>query len=923
METEDQFPVWKNQFLICNMGAIMVWILLILTPLATLGRQVKNPSKPETTSSINAALKLIGDTDLCIVIGGVIGTYSAGGNPGDVYEWKITKSTGENLLSRSGGDQFETIQFLFNVIGDYTVSLKIRRGTNPNFYAETLDVKIRKGPELELKPDYLFCGDSPVLLTALHSTTPNLSDYTIIWKSLDEDGNEVVIGTGNEYLTYNIGFHLVELYLTNPDGTQSCLVNGTTFVGPPIDFQIIQSTGQICDGNSILIATDTPLTGEWFIKKSTAATKTSLGSAFEITLGSSNLNGPGLYEVFFRAQDANYPDCPSERKITFELLDTPKVDTQILVSPDDCITENGSFQITSNSALESIEIPELGITENFVSAGQVLTYSNLKPGIYSIIAKQNGCEITKLVQLEAKSPPATPSPPSQQNPVIIPTHETCSVDGVLKGKIEVDFGQAIVDGKYRLFTVAKGQIESGTIPTNGLLELDISSGNYLLELVIGGCTYPIESFTIVNHPQVEFSIPDNFVICETFDFIPETTEDLLFTLSYPNGSTQSFNTGQAFTLTTAGQYSLKAEANNPSSTLCPKVEEFSVNVLQKITFEPKKVERGCFDPILYMADIQGLLPEETSIRWLNSDGEIVGRGLELYPATIGFFSLLVQPLASGFCDITPVEFEVVTPITSVLMELEATKICPEPGTATVTLTTDENEVSQIAWIFYDLNDQRKELTEFEDLLEITVDEPGTYEAVAFNKLHCEIGRNLILVGESTLITVPSLEERYPMCSKNNTLSPIDPGEYTNYEWYYGQQLVSTQRLYKPDQIGEYSLVVTTADGCVFEDSFRTYDVCNYQLVYPNAMILGSPDKDFRVLMSEGVTEAELFILTRQGELIHHASTNDIPLEAPVLNWDGKTDGKYVPSGTYVVVIVLRNPLYGLEEKITGSILVLE
>lgn len=912
MKPDYQFPTGK-------IGIILVWTILILTPLVSLGRQDKNPRNPDTASSINAALALTGDTNLCIIIGGVIGTYSAGGDPGDVYEWKITKSTGEVLLSKSGGEQFETIQYLYTEVGDYTVSLKIRRGTNSNFHEEELEVQVQKGPDLALKPDYLLCADSPTLLTALDPQLANLADYSITWKDIFDN----VLGYGNEFLTYSSGYHIVELYLTNPDGTQSCTVNGSTFVGPPIDFQITQSTEQLCEGSSILIGTDTPLAGEWFIKKSTAASKTSLGNAFEITLGSSDLDGPGIYEIFFRAEEETYPDCPSERKTTFELLASPQLDIQILVSPDDCITENGSFQITSNSDLDAIEIPELGISESSISAGQVLTYTNLKPRIYSVIATQNGCEVTNLVQLETKNPPVTPSPPNQSKPTITISPETCTTEGVAKGKIEVDFGQAINTGEYRLFSPTKGQLESGSVPSSGLWAVDLSSGDYLLELIIGGCTYPIEPFTIEDKPQVDFSIPQDFLICETFDFIPETAENLLFTLTYPDGSTQTQSSGKAFSLTAGGNYSLKAEANSPSSTLCPLVGEFNVGVLKKITFEPKKVEGGCFDPILYIADVQGLAPEETSIRWLNPQGEIVGRGPSFYPATTGIYSLLVQPLASGFCDVVPVEFEVVPPVTSVPMELEATKICPEPGTATVTLTTDETEVVHTEWVFYDINDLRKELTEFDDLLEITVNELGTYEAVAYNKLRCEIGRNFISVEKSTLLSLPNLNESYPICSKDNTLAPIDPGEYAEYAWYFGEQLVSTERLYKPDQLGTYQLLVTTEDGCVFGDSFYTYDVCDYQLVYPNAMILGNPEKDFRVLMSEGVTEAELFVLNRQGQLIHHASTKEIPLETPVLNWDGKTNGRYIPTGTYVVVIMLRNPLYGLEEKEIGSLLILD
>lgn len=901
----------------------MVWTILVLTPLLTQGSHIKNQSKPEASYSIDYTPALTGDTNLCIVINGIIGNYSAGGAPGDVYEWTITNSSGEISFNRSGGEQYENIQFLFTEVGEHLVTLKIRRGTDPNFYQESLKVKVQKGPNIALQPDYLLCGDAPALLTALDPTTPRISDYTIIWKSLDENGNEVPIGTGNEFLTSSSGYHVVELYFTNSDGTQACTIKGSTFVGPPIDFKINQSAEQICEGASIAFGTDTPLSGEWFIRKKGTSTKTSLGKAFDISIKSSELNGPGEYEVFFSAEDPKYPDCPSERKISFELLESPSFDVQILASPNDCVASNGSFQITSNSDLATLEIPELGVIEGPVSSGQTFIYPNLDPKVYSIIVSQGGCEITQLVQLETKNPPITPSSPTQFTPIITTSPETCTTNGVSQGKVLVDFGQTISVGEYRVLSTTKGQISAGSIPSSGLFQSELSAGSYVLELIVDGCSYPFESFTIVEQSEVEYSIPENFFICESFQFIPETQEDLLFTLTYPDGTQQSLVYGNPFLVNTAGKYILIGEDRNSSSGLCAKVETFDVTLSSAITFAPLHVEDGCFKPIQYKADIQGLTADETSIRWFNSDGVIVGRSLEFYPAEVGFYSLLVQPLASGFCDVAPVEFEVVPPVTSVPMELEATIICPEPGTSLVTLTTDEDEVLEIEWIFYDLNDQRKELTQFNNLFEIEVNIAGTYEAVAYNKLHCEIGRNLILVEETTLLTLPNLDESYPMCSKENTMTPIDPGEYAKYEWYFGNQLVSSQRLFKPAQVGEYQLLVTTEDGCIFEDNFRTYDVCNYQIVYPNAMILEDTERDFRVLLSEGVTDAELFILNRQGELIFHAATSEIPIATPVLTWDGKSNGKWVPTGTYVVVIMLRNSVYGFEEKEIGSLTVLD
>ncbi|WP_332912984.1 hypothetical protein [Algoriphagus boritolerans] len=206
----------------------------------------------------------------------------------------------------------------------------------------------------------------------------------------------------------------------------------------------------------------------------------------------------------------------------------------------------------------------------------------------------------------------------------------------------------------------------------------------------------------------------------------------------------------------------------------PKKIEFTATLSSSISFSPFLAVEKCFDPIKYGIDLQGIAIEDASIRWLNDEGDIVGRGREFFPTGLGNFSLLVQPLQSGFCPVSPVEFEVVAPITEVPMDLEATKICPNPNFARVTLSTNEEEVTETEWIFYGENDQRQELTANYGLFEIEVTVPGTYEAVAYNRLGCEIGRNFILVEESELLTLPMLDEKYGVCSEGKKRPHIGP-----------------------------------------------------------------------------------------------------------------------------------------------------
>jgi hypothetical protein len=151
---------------------------------------------------------------------------------------------------------------------------------------------------------------------------------------------------------------------------------------------------------------------------------------------------------------------------------------------------------------------------------------------------------------------------------------------------------------------------------------------------------------------------------------------------------------------------------------------------------------------------------------------------------------------------------------------------------------------------------------------------------------------------------------------------LDPGEYEAYEWYFEGTLVSEDRLFKPSEIGTYILEVTTVDGCVFEKSFTTVDRCDFQIVYPNAMVLGDSDRDFSVIVSEGVNEVEVHIINRQGLLIHFESLKEVQFKVPILNWDGRYRGQYVANGSYAVVLILRNTAYGVEEKRISSIVII-
>lgn len=856
--------------------------------------------------------ELVGPRGLCMVFGSVLGSFSAGGNPeSDVYTWVVTNPAGETIFTRSGGIQYETIEVWFTAPGEYRVQLSVRRNVDI-ILTTSMPVQVAQGPELVVLPDYLLCGDKPTDITAINPNSPNFDKYVIKWTDVHNN----VVGTTNTISVSQPGHYFYELYLGTSGGAQVCLITGSTYAGPSLDFSIELDKASVCQGQWLSASTNSSSPGEWFLVNPNSTTKTSLGTDYEISVGGSQLPDIGTYTLVFSAFDPNYPDCASERQTTFEVTEGPALKVNLVQSPDDCTVSNGSIEIVALSPLDSLFVNEVGFSATNVERNQSVIVSGLEPRVLTVVAYAHGCEIVHLFTLEHKVPPI--SAPSIQI-----TPEVCSDTGVSKGLAQVTFTQGAATGKYRLMGVTRGSFERGDFQNEDQLSFSLAGGSYLLELEIGGCIYPVQELNIPNSSTVEFKKPTRVIICESFELTPETSQDLNFTLTYPDQTKQTIRSGEAFTLTQVGDYELLGESTSPSSGLCPKVEKFTATASSPFSFEVKVHEEDCFGNQIYQAVIEGFAPSETSIRWRNDKNEIVGRGEIFYIPSAGNFSLLVQPLENVTCPIEPIYFSVEAPIFYAEVVLEATKICPDPGTALVKMTTDTTIVSSIEWIYFDDAGNRKDLPEFAGQKELTVNIAGNYEAVIYNRIGCEMGRNFIRVDNSTLLDLPKIEESYGICSRGSTSTTIDPGEFAEYFWYYEGELVSTEPKYSPKEIGNFSLEVVTADSCRFSAEFQTYDACNFQYAYPNAMVLGDPEKIFEVTVSKGITGAELFILNRQGSLVHYQKTEETPVNEAFFQWDGTANGKYIIPGTYVVILVGRNPEFQFEEKITGSLLVIE
>lgn len=880
---------------------------------------VGNPFRNYTEVESNPAgtPNLSGPQELCIVFGAVIGTFSGGGDPGiDVYYWEILDPQGNLLIERSGGAQFQSINYSFHETGIYTIKLRVRR--NAAFiYQDQLRVTVKNGPELVILPDYLICGEDPTLITALDPDDPNLSNFIVTWKN--QAGQ--IVSNSNALSVTQEGFY----YFTVTSNTGGCEVNGNTYAGPSLDFSLTVSNSSSCKGSEVTLSTDTPLSGDWFLIRPGSTTRENLGGGFQILLEKEDLQTVGTYQAIFSANDPNYPGCKSTRKINFEINETPAIQITTLEKPDNCSFPNGQIQLNNLVGLDSLIVEELGQKWSNLPSGSNQILSNLPPQMYTIIAYTSGCKYVRLYDLETKQPPLNNS----STPTIIPPQvsiqaETCGPTGVNPGILSLDFTQGNVTGEYRILAEGVGLVQHGVITDQSKVNLNVPGGMYFLELKIDGCTYPVEPIDIPKKPQVDFSVPSEISICEVFDLIPDTNQELTFTLTYPDLSTQTLDSGEAFSLTMEGAYEIIAVPQDPNSELCPKTQAFTARLSNSFSFEAELLEEDCFGNQIFHVKLDGVPENEVSIRWFNQDGTIVGRGVQYFSSFTGPHSLVVQPLRSGYCPSVPFDFIIEQPVLSVEVNFVAEKICPDPGFASIEMSTNRDDaIRAIEWIFFDDAGNRRDLPQYSGQRTIQTSEPGNYEAVVYNRIGCEIGRNFTKLEKSTLLAEPALDNQYGVCVKNQQGPAIDPGSFASYRWYLEGNLVSEAPIFMPSEVGNYTLEVVTPDGCSFAGAFSTYDLCFFEYKMPDAMILDDPTRKFDVWINQGITEAELFIINRQGQLIYYQEMVENPETGPAFSWDGYAFGKPAIVGTYAVVLKVSNSAYGFSQKVTQSLLVIQ
>lgn len=854
---------------------------------------------------------LIGPTTACMNGSFIFVNFSGAGDPTtDRYVWTITDADGFELYYQAGGAEVQNIQFPFTSTGRFSVSLRVIRGGNQNFFLQTKQVVVARAPRFVLSPDVIVCGGEPVLLQALDTNDPNFGSYEIEWYRVAGQ----VLGTGNTFLATEPGTYRVKVT------SDVCEATGSTFIGPSIEVNVVPSSTRVCLGQIVNYTPDAPFLGRWSYQKVGQNERTFLEESFTLALNSQNLEGLGQYNIFFNVEDPDRPGCSVEKKFDLTVDENAGSFTVNKISDSNgCDVSNGSFEITTNNAFNSIVIDNIpNGTLNNVPANTTRTISGLAPGVYTIVGRTGNCTVARTINIGNTDPDegiefsVTASP------------QTCSANGINLGVLIIDFDGIIQSGRYRVVS-NNGNIISESFQNQNQLTVDVPAGNYQVEVSNDvNCTSTNSIiYEVAGIPQVNFSIPGDITACKSYELVPESTVQLTYTLRYPDGSEVAGSSGDGFMLTQNGTHQLIGRSSDPNLSLCARTRTFDVTINEPIEFDVIIEQVDCFGNQFITADLFGRDPNSVIVRWYSESGVILGRQQVFRPPSPGVFLLEVQPRASSRCELEPISFEVTVPQRETEVTLDGSPYCEGDPFTTLTMTAANSDiVKTIEWFKVDDQGEQEWLSDFEDQSSIDVIDEGVYEVVVRNPIGCRLGGALFEVKKAAALQI-ELEESYRICSEENLFAILYPGEFSQVEWYLDGNLLSNESRFKIDAPGSYELRITNEEGCSQVKNFEIIEDCVLMIRHPDAMILGDPSRDFRVYANDDIDEVEVFIYQRTGELIFHSVKATTNPNLPVITWDGQLNGKSVSVGTYPVLIHYKSQSLGIDEVLRKSLLVIK
>ncbi len=802
----------------------------------------------------------------------------------DQFLWTIQDPANNVVFSALAQDTSYT--FAPGQGGTFEISLNIfnRCGFDTTF-VQPIEVFDTPAPPTVPAAISLCEGQSNIL-------TAGPADPNLLYRWTNSQGD--VVSTSN---TFDVTQQ--EIYTVTISNLPGCSSSAQFFAGPPFEISLPPDQ-TICQNESLTLDPNVTADNYLWTRINPDATTLALPNQRTTDVDSSV---PGAYRYVVSIEDPINPGCfvNDTTNVTVNAIPSFVVSniqnttcgaSTGIIDLTVSTTGNYTYQLLDNSG---------GVvqTDNNFSAPGPVSLTGLAAGIYSVVFTDNSSSCTNT--LDGIEVIDTASDVAINN--VTTVDAAC---GASTGSMTITLNLA---GVYPITWTLTNTSDPNALPLSGGAAAPVSTtefeitgipgGTYDLQVTsAGGCTATQSGITVNVPTDVDLTITDPVDVCGASVSlnanVSSTTPGIAYAWTDPNGDPVADPTN----VTASGLYTVTASAPG----FCDVVETMQVNLTIQPVVVINRIGDVCNGQITLEAEVTNPQPDVTySYTW--STGE---QTRQIMVNADGAYDVIVRQTGVLNCESATVVDNVTFP-----EQLDAivtsTPPCDDGQPITLTVEVLSGTPTGFSWALNGTAIAGSANT-------INVNDEGTYTAT-ISQGACTIERSIVI--RRSGIPEGLLPEQDFYCATNTSNPILTAGfGFETYEWTLdGAPYPDAGQTLEVTGPGEYVVTMTTALGCVRTDTVNVIESCDPIIVVPNALRPDGtpPNNTFFAFPNAFVSDFEIYIYTRWGELIYQSSSTEF-------KWDGTFNGELVPAGTYPYIMKFTSrfePERGTFEQVGG------
>jgi gliding motility-associated-like protein len=659
-----------------------------------------------------------------------------------------------------------------------------------------------------------------------------------------------------------------------------CISSASVFAAPPFEISLPE-TATLCQGETLTLDPRVnALVYQWSRINPDNST-TNLASTRTIAVDTST---PGVFTYIISIEDPASAGCFVNDSTVVTISGSPDLSQGAVTDPT-CGNADGSFSfnIAGTGDYNYVVTNASGTTvaQNQSIAGPAnVPVVGLNGGTYSvqIIDNSSGCtdNLTGIAL--------------QNNAFTVATTTINASCNVNDGYITVTLSDPLVFPINYILTRSEAGFSprAGTAAANGFSILGLGGGTYAIEVtstlppncVATATNILVNQPTDVQNLQINVDNTNACSVTPTAQLTATSTDGTNYVWTSPSGA--SINIA-SITANESGTYTVTADA---PGIACP----VSTSTIVTLTIQPniQIVRNGdvCEGLIELEVNILNENPS-TTYDFIWSTGQ---NGRRITVSASGTYDVTVREAGDLTCSANAIETVTIpVPLSASLISSPA---CDDGQPITLTVNVLTGSPSSFTWT----RDNQPAGTSNPFI----TSEEGAY-TVTISDGTCSIQRSILINRSAIPEGLLPDDDFYCSTSPNNPVLTAGVG-FATYEWTLdGQPFANSTGVLTVAAPGLYEVVMTTATGCVRIDQVEIIESCDPVVHAPNVILPeGTPPNNTFVIFPNGfVSELQVFIYNRWGELIFQSSAID-------LAWDGTFNGEFVPIGTYPYIIKFKS-----------------